>query len=145
MGSGVSIPETQADARKAGYTNEEIAAYVEHYVQVEMGGKTAAELAEIIDDLKLAVEEGEPELAGQIFKNIQGFVAEMRQRAKSLMEENGNLMLKLNYTCEAALQRRLPNITDAANTGSSRKSNEIIYHTSAPKYTCCKRIEYKGV
>ena len=35
-------------------------------------------------------------------------------------------MLKLNYTCEAALQRRLPNITDAANTGSSRKSNEII-------------------
>eukprot|EP00945_MAST-04E_sp_MAST-4E-sp1_P008842 g8842.t1 len=89
-------------------------------------GKTAAELAEIIDDLKLAVEEGEPELAGQIFKNIQGFVAEMRQRAKSLMEENGNLMLKLNYTCEAALQRRLPNITDAANTGSSRKSNEII-------------------
>ena len=71
---------------------------------MESLGQTAAELVEVIDDLKLAVEEGEPELAGEIFKNIQGFVSEMRQRAKALTDENSNLILKLNYTCEAALK-----------------------------------------
>jgi len=92
---------------------------------MESLGQTAAELAEVIDDLKLAVEEGEPELAGEIFKNIQGFVSEMRQRAKALTDENSNLILKLNYTCEAALQKRLPKVADeTVNVGDS--SDKII-------------------
>jgi serine/threonine protein kinase len=77
-------------------------------------GSTATELNAIISDLKLAVMEGEPELAAQMFNNIRGYVSEMRQRAKGVMDDNSQLMLKLNYTCEAALQRRLPSLADGS-------------------------------
>jgi len=87
---------------------------------------TAIELGMIVSDLKLAVEEGEPELASQIFKNINGFAEELRTRYTRLLKENKEIMLKIEYTCQAALQNRNLRIADSNDDNSSKKSNAHV-------------------
>ena len=87
---------------------------------------TAIELGMIVSDLKLAVEEGEPELASQIFKNINGFADELRARYTRLLKENKDIMLKIEYTCQSALQNRNLRITDSNGDNSSKKNNPHV-------------------
>jgi len=86
---------------------------------------TSIELGTVVSDLKLAVEEGEPELASQIFNNINAFSTELRTRYTRLVKENKDIMLKIEYTGQAALQKRQLHLTnkDFDTPAQQRKRN----------------------
>eukprot|EP00944_MAST-04C_sp_MAST-4C-sp1_P001016 g1016.t1 len=83
---------------------------------------TSIELGTVVSDLKLAVEEGEPELASQIFNNINAFSTELRTRYTRLVKENKDIMLKIEYTGQAALQKRQLHLTNGGfNTPAQQR------------------------
>merc|ERR1719498_1527386 len=91
---------------------------------------TSIELGTVVSDLKLAVEEGEPELASQIFNNINAFSTELRTRYTRLVKENKDIMLKIEYTGQAALQKRQLHLTNGGlntPTQQPKKNGNTAY------------------
>ena len=63
------------------------------------------ECNDLIEFYKLAVEENEPKLASNIFNNINAFANDLRTRYTRLVKENKEIMLKIEYTGQTALQK----------------------------------------
>jgi len=73
-------------------------------------GGTAANVMNLLPDLKAGVEENEPEFAEVLFAKIKGWISELKEESKKMMDDNSRVIRQLNISMENAKQGLLESV-----------------------------------
>ena len=88
-------------------------------------GGTATNVLNVMPDLRLGVEENEPELAEVFFTRIRGWIKEVKDESRSMMDKNSAAIRSLNISMENAKQGLFETvsggITSSGNTPGKMK------------------------
>ena len=98
-------------------------------------GGTASNVIEVLPDLRLGVEENEPELAELFFTRIRGWIKELKEESRQMMDKNSAAIRSLNISMENAKQGLFETVSRGAASLPGRSKNKMlcsVVHGTSP-------------
>ena len=89
-------------------------------------GGTASNVIEVLPDLRLGVEENEPELAELFFTRIRGWIKELKEESRQMMDKNSAAIRSLNISMENAKQGLFETVSRGAASLPGRSKNKML-------------------